>query len=48
MIPLALALVLYIWVAATRALAGDWPGVLIWTCYAGANLGFILTYSRTP
>lgn len=48
MIPLFLAFGLYVWVAATRAVQGDWPGVLIWASYAAANVGFILTYSRTP
>jgi hypothetical protein len=48
LVPISLALGLYLWVAATRAAVGDWPGVLIWTSYAFANLGFLLTYLRTP
>ncbi|NIQ55890.1 MAG: hypothetical protein GWN71_21745 [Gammaproteobacteria bacterium] len=44
LIPLALALALYLWVAASRALVGDWPGVVIWTSYAAANAGFIWSY----
>jgi hypothetical protein len=48
LLPLSLACALYLWLAASRALAGDPAGVLIWTCYAGANLGFIISYTRTP
>jgi hypothetical protein len=44
LLPLCLATILYIWVAAGRLFAGDHPGTLIWLAYAAANIGFIWSY----
>jgi len=46
-IPLTIAIILHVWIAAGFAVKKDWPMVVVFIGYSIASLGMILHYSKT-
>ena len=42
-VPLILAFILYMWITITYAIKKDWPMFLVFICYSGSQIGFILS-----
>jgi hypothetical protein len=41
-IPIILAVILYVWIAIGQAARKDWPMCLVWTAYSLSQIGFLL------